>query len=71
MQDAWVEGYRSVASLSREDEAELPTFVMLNRLFFVAWVGSHHTWAPEAAELGADYTVGTCHLAEAYLARGP
>ena len=69
MQDAWVEGYRSVASLSREDEAELPTFVMLNRLFFVAWVGSHHTWAPEAAELGADYTVGTCHLAEAYLAR--
>lgn len=68
MQEAWVEGYRSVASLSREDEAELPTFVMLSRLFFVAWVGSHHTWAPEAAELGADYTVGMCDLAEAYLA---
>lgn len=71
MQDAWVEGYRSVAPLTREDEAELPTFVMLSRLFFVAWVGSHHTWAPEAAELGADYTAGTCHLAEAYLTRGP
>ena len=27
MQDAWVEGYRSVAPLSHEDEAELPTFV--------------------------------------------
>jgi len=68
MQDAWIEGYRMVASLSPEDEAELPTFVMLSRLFFVAWVGSHHTWAPEAAELGADYTRGTCDLAEAYLA---
>ena len=68
MQEAWVDGYRSVAPLSHEDEAELPTFVMLGRLFFVAWVGSHHTWAPEAAELGADYTAGTCQLAEVYLA---
>lgn len=68
MQAAWIEGYRTVAPLSPEDEAELPTFVMLSRLFFTAWVGSHHTWAPEAAELGADYTTGTCELAEAYLA---
>lgn len=69
MQDAWVEGYRSVAPLSREDEGELPTFVMLSRLFFTAWVGSHYTWAPEAAELAPVYTAGTCQLAEQYLSR--
>jgi Ser/Thr protein kinase RdoA (MazF antagonist) len=67
LQDAWVEGYRSVAPLSAEDEAELPTFVLLRRLLLTAWVGSHHTFATEAAELGAGFTEGTCALAETYL----
>ncbi len=49
------------------DEAELATFVMLRRLLLVAWIGSHHTFATEAAELGAGFTVGTCALAEDYL----
>jgi hypothetical protein len=39
------------------------------RLFFTAWVGSHYTWAPEAAELAPVYTAGTCQLAEQYLSR--
>jgi Ser/Thr protein kinase RdoA (MazF antagonist) len=69
LQAAWVEGYRSVAPLSPEDEAELATFVMLRRLLLVAWIGSHHTFATEAAELGVGYTAGTCELAESYLAR--
>ena len=68
LQAAWVEGYRSVAPLSAEDEAELATFVMLRRLLLVAWIGSHHTFATEAAELGAGFTAGTCELAETYLA---
>jgi Ser/Thr protein kinase RdoA (MazF antagonist) len=68
LQAAWIDGYRSVASLSPEDEAELPTFVMLRRLLLTAWIGSHHTFATEAAELGAGYTAGTCELAESYLA---
>lgn len=68
LQAAWTDGYRSVASLSPEDEAELPTFVMLRRLLLTAWIGSHHTFATEAAELGAGYTAGTCELAESYLA---
>ena len=42
---------------------------MLSRLFFTAWVGSHYTWAPEAAELAPVYTAGTCQLAEQYLSR--
>jgi Ser/Thr protein kinase RdoA (MazF antagonist) len=66
---AWVEGYRSVAPLDPADEAELETFVMLRRLLLVAWIGSHHAFATEAAELGAGFTTGTCELAESYLAQ--
>ncbi|HWE11366.1 MAG TPA: phosphotransferase [Solirubrobacteraceae bacterium] len=64
---AWVRGYRSVAALEPAAEAELETLVMLRRLLLVAWIGSHHTFAPEAAELGAGFTAGTCSLAEDYL----
>ena len=65
--EAWVEGYRSVADLEPAAEAELETFVMMRRLLIVAWIGSHHTFAPEAAELGVPYTNVTCELAENYL----
>jgi Ser/Thr protein kinase RdoA (MazF antagonist) len=67
LREAWVRGYRSVAELDAAAEAELQTFVMLRRLLLLAWIGSHHTFAPEAAELGAGFTVGTCALAEDYL----
>ncbi|HWF75478.1 MAG TPA: phosphotransferase [Solirubrobacteraceae bacterium] len=67
LRDAWVAGYRSVRELEPAAEAELETFVMLRRLLLVAWIGSHHTFAPEAAELGAGFTAGTCALAEDYL----
>ena len=61
-------GYRTVAELGRRpSEAELQTVVMLRRLLLVAWIGSHHTFATEAAELGAGFTAGTCALAEEYL----
>ncbi|MBX5442349.1 MAG: phosphotransferase [Solirubrobacteraceae bacterium] len=65
---AWADGYRTVAPLSAADEAELETFVLLRRLLLVAWVGSHQH-APEAQELGAAFTAGTCALAESYLSR--
>jgi Ser/Thr protein kinase RdoA (MazF antagonist) len=67
LREAWLAGYRSAARLDPEDEAELDTFVMLRRLLLVAWIGSHHTFATEAAELGAGFTAGTCALAEQYL----
>ena len=67
LKDAWVEGYRSVSPLDAADEAELDTFVMLRRLLLVAWIGSHHEFATEAAELGAGFTAGSCALAERYL----
>jgi Ser/Thr protein kinase RdoA (MazF antagonist) len=67
LREAWLDGYRGVAPLDAADEAELDTLVMLRRLLLVAWIGSHHTFATEAAELGAGFTAGTCALAERYL----
>jgi hypothetical protein len=40
---------------------------MLRRLLLVAWIGSHHEFATEAAELGAGFTDVSCDLAERYL----
>jgi Ser/Thr protein kinase RdoA (MazF antagonist) len=71
LRDAWVEGYRSVTGLDPADEAELETFVMLRRLLLVAWIGSHHTFATEAAALGSGFTAGTCALADRYLSTHP
>ena len=65
--DAWVGGYRSVASLSVDEIELIPTLIMLRRLLLVAWVGSHQD-APYPASLGAGFTRGTCELAEGYLA---
>ena len=66
--DAWVRGYLTVAPLSDDEIAELPTFVMLRRLLLVAWIGSH-AHAAEAASLGAQYTAVSCHLADNYLSQ--
>jgi len=64
--DAWVRGYRTVTTLSADDEVELPTFVMLRRLLLVAWIGSHA--ATETAQsMGEEFTVTSCTLAEEYL----
>jgi Ser/Thr protein kinase RdoA (MazF antagonist) len=64
---AWVDGYRKVRSLSEEDEAEIPTFLMLRRTLILAWMGSH-SQTDLARELGQDYTAVSCQLAERYLA---
>lgn len=52
---AWVQGYRTEAPLSAEEEAEIPTFIMLRRLASVAWIGSHSETAL-ARELGEPFT---------------
>src|SRR5699024_907824 len=38
---AWLQGYRRHRELSADDEAEIPTFVMLRRMQLLAWIGSH------------------------------
>lgn len=67
LKEAWVEGYRTVALLSEEHVAMIPTFVMLRRLLLTAWIASHAE-TPTAQELGAGYTEGTLALGERFLA---
>lgn len=64
----WKAGYRRVLPLSKEDEAEIPTFVMLRRILLVAWIASHIE-AEFPKSLGAGYTDGSLALCEAYLSR--
>jgi Ser/Thr protein kinase RdoA (MazF antagonist) len=66
--ESWKRGYRRVIELSKEDEAEIPTFVMLRRLLLVAWIGSHHE-TDLARSMGHPYTEGTAALCEDYLSR--
>ena len=66
--DSWLAGYRRVRPLRAEDEAEIPTFVMMRRLLLVARIGSHSGTALTRS-MGAEYTAGSCTLAEAYLSR--
>jgi Ser/Thr protein kinase RdoA (MazF antagonist) len=68
MIDSWLRGYRSQSPLSREDEAEIPTFVLLRRLTLVAWIGSHSETVL-AQEMGEEFTRVSCDLAEDYLSR--
>jgi Ser/Thr protein kinase RdoA (MazF antagonist) len=63
---AWAKGYRSVASLSAEDEHEIPTFVLFRRLLLVAWIGSHAE-TDLAKSMGVRYTQDTVALCENYL----
>jgi Ser/Thr protein kinase RdoA (MazF antagonist) len=66
--DAWAEGYRRVRPLSKEDEAELPTFVILRRMILFAWMGSHAE-TDLAKQEGPAYAEGTCEMAEKYLTK--
>jgi Ser/Thr protein kinase RdoA (MazF antagonist) len=63
---AWVDGYRNVSPLSKEDEAALPMFVMLRRMQLTAWVASHAE-TPTAQSMGEPYTQGSVELAESFL----
>ena len=65
---ALLEGYRSVHPLSRAEEDELPTFLMLRRLSLLAWIGSHAETAM-AASLGSQFTQQTVALCNRYLQR--
>jgi Ser/Thr protein kinase RdoA (MazF antagonist) len=64
--ESWVKGYRKQLALPREDEAEIPTFIMLRRVLLVAWIASHIE-AEFPKSLGAGFTDGTLPLCEDYL----
>jgi len=65
--EAWVKGYQTVRSLSVEEIAEIPTFVMLRRLTLLGWSASRGRTGGLASELGEAYSRGTCQLAETYI----
>ncbi len=65
---AWLRGYRSVRTLSADEEAELDTFVMLRRMALLAWIGSHIE-APEPEALAPDFAANTAKLGRTYLER--
>lgn len=66
--ESWKKGYRRVIDLGKDDETEIPTFVMLRRLLLVAWIGSHSE-TDLARSMGLPYTEGTVGLCEDYLRR--
>ncbi|MCB9960059.1 MAG: phosphotransferase [Rhodospirillaceae bacterium] len=68
LQAAWLRGYRSVAPMPAEDEAMLPTFVLLRRILLTAWIASHAETPTAADAGGAAFTDGTLALADRYLA---
>ena len=66
--EAWKAGYRTVAPLAAEDEAEIQTFVMLRRLLLMAWISSHSE-TDLAKSTGLKFTADSCGLCENYLTR--
>ena len=66
LQTAWLNGYRGVAQFGAEDEAMLPTMIMMRRLLLTAWLASR-AGNDTAADHGAGYAAGTLRLARRYL----
>jgi Ser/Thr protein kinase RdoA (MazF antagonist) len=66
-QDAWLTGYRSHSPIAVEDEDMLASFVLLRRLLLLAWMGTH-SHSKESRSKAITFAVGSCALAERYLA---
>jgi Ser/Thr protein kinase RdoA (MazF antagonist) len=64
----WLDGYRTVSTIAKAEEEEIPTFLMLRRLLLLAWVGSHSETSL-ALSLGVSYTQQTDALCTGYLKR--
>ncbi len=62
----WKNGYRRVRALSKADENEIPTFIMLRRLLLVAWIGTRRD-TDLAKSMGVPYSFGTVDLCEKFL----
>lgn len=65
---SWLKGYKKVRTLSKEEEEEIPTFIMLRRLMLIGWISSHSD-NETAQKMGAEFTFQTVPLAEKYLYR--
>lgn len=66
--ETWLAGYRRVAEIPSDVEAEIPSFVMLRRILILGYLGNRRH-LEYVQELGIEYTTESLDLAEAYLAR--
>lgn len=64
--DRWLTGYRKVAPISADEEAEIWTFILYRRLLLLAWIGTHDN-VEIAQQLAGRYATDSCVLAEEYL----
>ena len=67
--NCWLKGYRKVADIPADIEAEIPTLIMLRRLQLMGWVGYQQQHLDFARDIGPGFTVDSCRLAEDYLKR--
>ncbi len=65
--DAWLTGYRKLAAIPADIEAELPTLIMLRRLALIGWVGYQQNHLVFARDIGVGFTEDSCRLADDYL----
>lgn len=66
---AWVDGYREVEPLDKNDEAEIPTFLMLRRLLLSAYVGLRPDTDLARGLSETRFAAESCAIAEKYLGR--
>ncbi|MGE4611390.1 MAG: phosphotransferase [Paracoccaceae bacterium] len=67
LRTAWLAGYRSIRTLTAEDEQIIDTLIILRRMALLAWIGSHME-ATEPQALAPDFAKVTAQLATKYLA---
>lgn len=66
---SWLRGYRKIAQVPADMEAEIPTLMMLRRLGLIGWVGYQQQNLQFARDIGPQFTVNSCRLATDYLKR--
>jgi Ser/Thr protein kinase RdoA (MazF antagonist) len=68
--DAWIEGYRALLPLTREDIEVIPTLIMMRRLQILSWFGSRAE-SELAQQWVSEYVPGAVSAAEDYLSGRP
>lgn len=66
--ETWLAGYRRVAEIPPDVEAEIPSIVMLRRIMILGYIGNRRH-LEYVQELGVGYTIDSLDLAETYLAK--
>ncbi|RFU60885.1 phosphotransferase enzyme family protein [Peribacillus glennii] len=62
---SWLRGYRKVRPLSKQEQQEIPTFIMMRRLMLISWIGSRNNETTQ--KMGRAYTMETVKIAQDYL----